>query len=114
MEAGTLDQRIELYRRDLTTPSTGSGAPQEEWVLEGTVWAQVQPVGGSEAFAAAVARTASTLVRFRMRWRPDLEPTWRLKWRGSWYDIAEILPGGQRLREWLDVAASASPAENAG
>jgi len=111
VDAGRLDQRVELYRRDIGLSATGSGAPLEDWTLVTTVWAQVDPVSGSEQFSAQ-QRTAAATTRFKMRHRSDVSATSRLKWRGTWYDVAEVIPGGMRLSEWIDVAASASPAEN--
>ena len=112
LSAGRLNQRVDLFRPDTATIATGTGAPLEDYVFAGTVWAEVVPSSGSESFAAQ-ARIDQTLSRFRIRFRADVRQAWRLKWRGRSYDIVEVLPAGTQLREWLDIAAAASPAENA-
>lgn len=112
MSAGRLSQRVELHRRDMGISATGSGEQVESWTLDSSAWAEVTPVGGNEAFSS-LQRADSTTMRFRIRFREDVGPTWRIRWRGRFYDVVELLPSGQLLREWLDVAAVASPVENA-
>lgn len=110
MDAGRLNQRVTLLRREVATSAT-TGASFEQFVPAGTVWAQMDPLSGSEAWTAA-QRFASTAMKFRIRFGPEVAPTWRLEWRGQRWDVVEVLPGGQQLREWLDITATASPAEN--
>lgn len=111
MRAGSLAERVALKRLDTHTSSSGTGERVEEWVTVATVPAQVDPTGGSEGVAGA-QRAAETQISVRIRFRGDLLQTWRLEWRGQRYDIKTVLPGGHRLREWLDMVATASPAEN--
>lgn len=109
--AGTLDQRVKILRRELGPSASGSGQEVEEFVLVADVYAQIEPLRGSEG-VAATARFAEATHKFRIRWRATLTTEMRLEWRGQQYDILEALPAGQRLREWLDILATASPAEN--
>jgi SPP1 family predicted phage head-tail adaptor len=111
--AGALDQRVKLLRREGGPSSTGSGVEVHEYVHAATVWARVQPARGSEGVAGP-GRAAETASVFRVRFREDVDASWRIEWRGKQHDLVEILPAGHRLREWLDLTAVASPAENAG
>lgn len=111
MQAGRLNQRVTLLRSDKGISATGSRLPIEDFVHEATVWAQVTPVNGSEAFLSQ-QRIAGTTHVVRMRFRDDVDPSWRLEWRGLQMNILEIIPGGQQLREYLEVRARASDAEN--
>lgn len=111
MAAGQLDQRVTLFRRDIATSTSGSGAQLEQFVDAGTVWARVTPIGGAEAFGTAERMDAATQT-FRIRYRADVTQLWRLEWIGRRYDITQVLPAGHRLREWLDITATAGIAEN--
>ena len=111
MRAGELRERITFLRRDLGTSSSGSGYEVETFVPMLDVRCRVQPLSGSERFASAT-RFESATHSFRMRYRTGVDPTWRIEWRGVQFDITAVLPGGQGLREWLDIVAQSSPAEN--
>ena len=110
MAAGQLDQPVKLWRRDVAT-ATGTGTVLEQFVLAGSGWARVDPTGGAESRGGALPADEGT-VRFRIRYRAALDPTWRIEWRGRQYGIREVIPAGHRLREWLDVTATSSIAEN--
>ncbi len=111
MEIGRLTERVTLSRMDRALSASGTGAEVHSWVDVATVWAEADSVGAREGFAGA-ARFADNTYRFRIRYRGDLEPTWRLTWRGRVFDVAAVLPGGAQLREWLDVTATAGPGQN--
>lgn len=114
MQAGRLSQPVELLRSEVAVSASGSGLPVEEFVaVSGVVWAQVTqvtPVGGNEPFLA-LERTAETTHTFRIRYRDDIEESWRLRWNAVEFGITSIVPGGGQLREFLDVLATASKAE---
>lgn len=111
MSAGALDQRVKLWRREGGVSSTGSGAQVEEFVLVAKAYARVTPLRGSESFVAGT-RFADATHAFRLNYRAALDQSWRIEWRGQQYDVLEVLPAGHRLRQWIDVVAQASPAEN--
>lgn len=107
-----MDQHVTLLERDVGTSSKGTGLAVETFTPRaGFVWAMVTPLRGGESFQGAQRQSESTH-RFRIRFRADIDETWRLRWRGNDYDIVEILPAGYRLKEWLDILATSSPAEN--
>jgi len=111
MNARDLDQRVVLLRREVADSGTGSRFQIEEFVDEATVGARVIPVRGGEAFLN-VQRTASVTHRFTIRFRSDVSEAWRVRWRGEEFNVTELTPFGRQMREWLDVLATASPAEN--
>lgn len=111
MRPGRLDQQVALLRRELGTSASGSGLGVEEFVRVTTVWAEVKPLRGGESTVAGGDRAVTTY-QFRIRYRDALDETWRLEWRGQQYDIREVLPGGQRLREYLEIQATATDQEN--
>ena len=111
MRAGSLTERVALKRLDTALSSASTGALVESWPVVATVWAKVDPTGGSEGVAGA-QRFAETQIAVRIRFRADVLVTWRLEWRGQSFDIKSLVPGGHGLREWIDLVATASPAEN--
>lgn len=111
MSAGALTQRVQLLRCDQAVTTSGSGAVLEQFTRVSTVWAHVEPVRGGERWASD-QRYADVTHRFRIRFRSDVAIDWQLEWQGQRFAVAEILPAGHQLREWLDIMATASPAEN--
>lgn len=110
MEPGRMTERVGLLRRDVSPSSTGSGVPVERFVVEATVWAEVRPVRGNEAHVALL-RVSETTHIVRIWHRTDIDETWRLRWRDRDYDIDEIRPGGEQLREYLEILATTGNAE---
>jgi SPP1 family predicted phage head-tail adaptor len=108
--AGQLNQPVKLYRRDVAIAS-GTGTVLEQFSPAISAWARVDPAGGAEARGGELPRDESS-VRFRIRYRADLDTTWQIEWRGRRFGIDEVIPAGHQLREWLDVRASDSIAEN--
>lgn len=100
--AGVMDQRIQLQQRAAGV-SAELGEPTGAWQNVGApVWAQAEPLRGREFFASGQMQAAVD-VRFRLRWRADVQATWRVLWRGEPYDIAghPIDVGGQQ--QWLEL-----------
>lgn len=79
INAGALRHRITLQ-----SPPTGRGGMGQRtgaWVDEATVWADAQPLGSRELLAAGQVNSEIS-VRFRIRWRAGVLPSWRVLWRG--------------------------------
>lgn len=73
MNAGQMDRRIRIDAGTATVDPESSGEPIVTYVPMVNVWAQVQPLRGTELFAAQqVAAKVDT--RFRIRWRGDVRP----------------------------------------
>ncbi len=103
MQAGGLDRRVEvLVREELRDPL--SGEPREVWARLAEVWAEVLPGPGSERYGDQ-QRVATNATRFRIRYRDDVTPLNRLRYRGREYDIHGVQEIGRR--EGLEVLAEA-------
>jgi SPP1 family predicted phage head-tail adaptor len=100
MDAGQLDQRLTLQQKSTTT--NGFGEDVVTWNDVATVWAKAAPLRGRE-FSSAAETQSSAEVRFTVRFRDDVDETWRLMWRGKAYALVAppINVGG--TREWLEM-----------
>lgn len=110
MNAGELDKKVQLLRRGTATDQLGER--RATFVPAGNpVWAKVEAAGGGEAwFADATRRVATHRRKFTIRYRPDVEATWRLEFDGTVYDITDVLDvpeGGANAgrRRWLVLMA---------
>lgn len=82
--SGALDQRLTLQQR--VAGANALGEASGAWVDVATVWGSAQPLRSRELFAAGQAQSI-TDVRFAIRWRADVQSTWRVVWRGEPHDI---------------------------
>lgn len=112
MNAGELDKKIQLLRPYALEDQLGAQATSYR-PAGNPVWAKVEAVSGSEAyFPDASKRAATQRRRFTVRYRSDVDPTWRLEFDGSTYDIVDVLDvpeGGANRgrRRWLALLAEA-------
>lgn len=79
INAGTLRHRITLQSPPTSRDSLGQRTGS--WVDVATVWADARPLSSRELFAAGQISSDIT-VRFRIRWRDGVLPSWRVLWRG--------------------------------
>lgn len=102
MRIGDLDRRITLQREQET--QTPSGAPVREWVDVATVWASMRQMPGRERWQAPQALAVRTAT-WRIRWRSDVQETWRFLFRGEVWRIDGLAEIGRR--EGLEITATA-------
>lgn len=96
LQAGPLNQRVQIQRRDPAATQNAVGENVSPWVLLATVWASAEPLRGDEYLAAGQQQQVAD-VRFRIRWRPDVTPAMRVVWRGVAHDIVAAMdPLGRR------------------
>ena len=101
--AGKLDRRLEiLVREEVRDPL--SGESREAWPTLAEVWAEVVPGLGAERYGEQ-QRVATNATRFRIRFRDDVTPLNRLRYRGREYDIHGVQEIGRR--EGLEILAEA-------
>ena len=104
MKAGDLRQFI-----DLLCPATGTnekGLRIDAWkTAESCVPAQKQDVSGRE-FYKALAYHAEDTVTFTIRWRDDIQTTWRVLYEGTAYNILEINGLGE-MRDYIRLKCRA-------
>lgn len=89
---GTLRDRVQLRRRDMTLE--GEGGHTTVYIPLATVWARVRALAPRQVQEAG-ARGATASHTVVMRFRADLSPGDRIVWRGRKLDIlgAEDLNG---------------------
>ena len=86
IQSGELDQRIILQS---PTQTNQHGAVTKAWVTVASVWAKVISQRGDEAFQAARDNASETL-RILVRYRDDVQTSWRLQWYGQDYNISSV------------------------
>ncbi len=95
-QIGRLDQRITFQERSKT--GDGIGGNTETWADIGsipTVWANVFPGSGKEAMSSGEI-AATSLTRFTIRNRSDIDEAMRLVWEGENYNIRAVRRTGSR------------------
>lgn len=103
IKAGDLRHPITLQRPERGIDA--KGRPVTAWVDVITVYAGKSDVSGRE-FYAAQAYHAEDTVTFTLRWREDVQKTWRLKHGGTVYEIIEINHLGY-MRDYLRMKCKA-------
>ena len=99
MRIGDLSRRIEL--QSPVDVSDGMGGASRTFKLEGIVWSAIWPVSATERIQA----NAPTLVishRVRIRYRDDIAPDWRIKYRHRYFSIVSIVNANEADRQ-LDL-----------
>lgn len=97
IKAGDLRQAVALIRPDTTVGEHNRRST--EWVPVATVPAAKADVSGREFFEAH-AVNAEDIVTFTIRWRPDIDTTWRVKHHDETYGILEVNHLGY-MRDYL-------------
>ncbi|MFA5374131.1 MAG: phage head closure protein [Candidatus Omnitrophota bacterium] len=96
MNAGELRQRLELQ-----APITSTNDMLEvihTFATQATVWGAVEPLSGNLLFTAQ--QTDSEVQgRVRIRYRSDIQPTWRIKYGNRYLQILSIINPNERNRE---------------
>lgn len=87
MEAGRLDTRIALERPSRTYGPDGGEVV--DWERVGEVWATVVPVSGRERLNAPQVMPEEA-IRIHIRYRSDVETSWRVLHEGVPWDITGI------------------------
>ncbi|WP_018435351.1 phage head closure protein [Paraburkholderia atlantica] len=103
LEAGTLNRRVRIERRDQTQDDLGQ--PVDTWVEVATAWCNVRMLTGKETLAAD-ADVASATASIRIRYRTDITNVMRAVVDGVIFNILAPLPD-LASREYTDLACSA-------
>lgn len=88
MNLGKLRHRITLQSKAVVKDI--EGITKETWTDLATVWAAIEPLRGREYFQAAAVNQENT-VRFRIRYRPGITSSMRVKYRSRLFDIKSII-----------------------
>lgn len=104
MRIGTLNRRVSLQQKQEVP--TGTGGSTILWVEIAQVWANIRMLNGTETaksdFPVSVSKGS-----IRIRWRDDVDPTWRVVYvasgRTTTFDLKAVLPDLVG-REYLDLS----------
>lgn len=117
IKAGRLRHRVRLERYADLLDSNGdvlqdpvSGEISREWTLVATVWAAIEPLSARE-FIQSQATQAEVVARITIRYRADLEPTWRIVHGSNVYAIHGVLPDVDSGLEYLTLPVSRGPSD---
>lgn len=102
MRSGKLDRLITL--QTFTTTQNDYGELVEAWATLASVWAERVPLSGREAFVADQI-AALSLVKFRIRYRSDVNTKSRILDAGEYYNIRSVGLIGRN--EGLELIAEA-------
>lgn len=97
IKAGDLRQWVTLIRPDTTVGD--HKRRQTAWTEAATVPAAKSDVSGREFFAAH-AVNAEDIVTFTIRWRDDIDTTWRVRHGETTYNVLEVNHLGY-MRDYL-------------
>lgn len=106
LHSGDLRERIELFAPPTTQDARGQIVGN--YTSQGSYWAAAAPLTGREFFAAGQQQVHSE-IRFRLRYSAAAAAalaTWRVLWRGTWYELTAhaIDTGGARVQLELMAA----------
>lgn len=87
MNIGDMRHRITLQKKVDVTDA--DGFTTQQWQDVATVWAAVENLHGREYWEAASVQAENT-VKFTIRFRPDVEQTMRILFKGKVYNILSI------------------------
>lgn len=110
--AGKLRHWVRLERFDFVQDSAGdpiqdpeTGELRKEWALIAEVWAALEPLSARE-FIQSGASQSQVSARITLRYRSDLNATWRIVYRGQVYNPEGILPDKESGLEYITVPVS--------
>ncbi len=103
--AGKLRHRVTLQAYvEMRSPF---GEVIQEWQDQGQAWADIAPQSGREYMASQSLQSEVT-TRITIRYRPDIDATWRIVHRNKTYQIHAVLPDNGSGLAHLSLMCSAS------
>ena len=109
LRPGDLREKIDI--QEVTEARAPGGGTSKSWNTVTTVWAQVVPLTGGEAFAQGIARSTQ-FYRIVIRHLAGITPRNRVVWNGQPLNIRTVAdPDGNR--EALELKAESGAAEPA-
>lgn len=85
---GNLRHRITIQQ--ISSTQDDYGQPIDEWTDIATVWASIEPITGREFFAADTINSEISH-RIRMRYKPGILPSMRVKFKTRYFDIQSVI-----------------------
>ncbi len=107
MSAGKLDRRVELQVQARGT----DGDPYDgQWSTEAEVWAEKMEKNSAARFVSDQTLAESSGA-FRIRYRTDVDPTWRVKEEGNYWKVDGAIEGKGRRAETILLVSRYDPNE---
>lgn len=88
MNAGDLRHQITL--QSMTQTADGMGGITETWSDQFTTWASIDPPKSREFYGTGQVQT-EIVTRVRIRYRPNVSHTWRVKFGTRYFNITSIV-----------------------
>jgi SPP1 family predicted phage head-tail adaptor len=104
MRIGDLKNRIQLEAP--VAASDNMGGSTDTFTTMATIWAAIWPVSASEQIEGMGA-TMTITHRIRIRYREDVIPSWRINFKGKYYNIVSIINPGMNNR-MIEILAKES------
>lgn len=105
LDPGQLRHRLEIQRMGSLVDTQGE-VIGEGWTTVSKVWGKVDPLSAKE-LQAAQGIQSQVVARVTIRYRTDIDHSFRLLHRGQVYNIAGIVPDNSSGLEWLTIPVSA-------
>jgi SPP1 family predicted phage head-tail adaptor len=107
MRAGALNRRLSIDQPVISQNETGEEIIN--WSERAVVWASIEPIRGKEALIAG-ANLASMDTKIRFRWSRTvdelLSSKWRMRYKGTIYDVVSLVQIATGKREVEVLAKS--------
>lgn len=100
--AGKLNHWVQLV--SLETGQDSNGDAVEVWTTQASIWAEVVPSSARE-FVSSSAMQSKVVARIVIRQR-EIEPTWKVLFRGQYYNIEGVLPDPVSGLEYITLPVS--------
>lgn len=84
---GDLRERVTLQQKATVTDAIGGETVT--WSDVVTLWALVEPLAGLEKYEAEAVQSQLSL-RVTIRYRDDVDATWRVRWRSRTLEIHSV------------------------
>jgi SPP1 family predicted phage head-tail adaptor len=105
ISAGNLRERLTIQ---INSPTRAGAGWDDNWTDFATVYAEVLPINGGEAFGRGIERQTQ-FYRITIRWRANITPQHRLVWRGQLLNIRTCADPDNRRQALLITAESGVP-----
>lgn len=102
MNAGTLRDRISIEEHRYIGQDPKTGAIIEGWEKIYDAWADIRHLSGLESIKAATP-TSTVQASIRLRYRPGITASMRIRHGDTIYEIEAVLPGKHRYNKYIDL-----------
>ncbi len=102
MNSGNLKFRISLEKYQYIGQDPSTGEELRDWVKLYDAWADIRHLSGLESIKAA-APTSTVKASIRLRYRPGINASMRIRHGETIYEIEAVLPGKHRYNKYIDL-----------